>query len=809
MTTYPSQFSSQQLLEILTQAKTATAIHSTDEMIIETANDAMIAIWGKDRTVIGKPLEDALPELKGQPFLGLLQSVLHTGKTISGSETRADLVVNGVLQPFYFDFEYKAITNAAGAVICVLNTAINVTDRYLSSQREMQLEVDLQAANEELASTNEELAASNEELGASNEELASTIEELTVTNEELAESQEILQTMNYTLAESESRFRSMMKQAPVGICIIRAGDLMIQEVNDAYLELVGRHRSAMENRTIWEAVPESASTYAPIMNEVISTNIAFHASEHEFTFNRNGITEQVFVNFVYEPFTYAEGFMKAIMVIAFEVTDQVLARQKIEQSQNRLNSMVMTVPIGMTVLRGRDLVIEVANDPMYEIWSRTPHQTIGKKLMDVFPELIDQPFPQLLQNVFNTGERLAIPEIDVRIATPMGEVNYIIDFAYDPLFDLEGNVEAVLTTVSNITEQVKAREELQKARDTLKQAIESAEMGTWSVMLSTDALTVSEQGKKMHGLADNAKLTLKDTLKLIAPAYVDKVKNAIQQSMETNQSFDVEYIINPADGSKPRWLKSTGKAYYDDDNKPKSVAGIMIDITESKAYDQQKDDFISIASHELKTPVTSLKAALQLMDRMKEKDSLSPQMMAKLIEQSNRSMDKISTLIEDLLNLSRMNEGQLRLEKSTFTIADLLNQCCNHVRVAGKHELITRGDEKLKVNADEHRIDQVIVNMVNNAVKYAPNSKLIILSIEKQGKMAKISVKDTGPGIAPEKLSRLFERYYRTDASGYQNSGLGLGLYISAEIVRKHGGEIGVDSELGKGSTFWFTLPLK
>ncbi|MFD0766777.1 PAS domain S-box protein [Mucilaginibacter lutimaris] len=806
---YPSQFSSDQLLEILTQAKTATAIHSTDEMIIETANDAMIAIWGKDKSVIGKPIEEALPELKGQPFLGMLQSVLHTGQTISGSDTRADLVVNGQLQPFYFDFEYKAITNAEGQVICVLHTAVDVTERYLGRQREMELEAELQAANEELASTNEELAASNEELGASNEELASTIEELTVTNEELAESQAVLQSMNISLAESESRFRNMIAQAPVGICIVRAGDLMIQEVNNAYLELVGRQRADMENRTIWEAMPQAAPVYAPVMNEVINSGIAFHASEHEFTFTRNGQTEQVFVNFVYEPVTYADGVMKAIMVIAFEVTDQVLARRKIEQSENRLNSMVMTAPIGMTVLRGRDLIIEIANDPMYEIWGRTPQQVLGKKLMDVFPEIADQPFPKMLQDVFTTRKRLAIPEMAVKLMTPLGEVNYIIDFAYDPLFDLDGNVEAILTTVTNITDQVNAREELQKARDTLKQAIDSAEMGTWSVQLSTDELTVSEQGRKMHGLTNDAKLTLKESLKLIAPEHLDRVKNAIQMAIETNQSFDVEYIINPADGSKSRWLKSTGKAYYSDDNRPESIAGTMIDITESKAYDQQKDDFISIASHELKTPVTSLKAALQLMDRMKEKEDLSTQIMAKLIEQCNRSMDKISTLIEDLLNLSRMNEGQLKLDKSNFNIADLLANCCNHVRASGKHELITTGDKSLNVFADEHRVDQVIVNMVNNAVKYAPNSKEIVFKIEKKGTAVKISVKDTGPGISPEKLSHLFERYYRTDASGYQNSGLGLGLYISAEIVRKHGGEIGVDSELGKGSTFWFTLPLK
>jgi PAS domain S-box-containing protein len=682
MSNYPSQFSSDLLLTILSQAKTATAIHSTDEMIIETANDAMIAVWGKDKSIIGKPIEEALPELKGQPFLGLLLSVLHTGQTIAGSDTMAELMVDGELTPFYFDFEYRAIKNDVGEVICVLHTATDVTARYLSRRREMELESELQAANEELAATNEELAAANEELAAaneemssSNEELASTLEELTVTNEELAESQEILQTLNYNLAESEARFRAVVTQAPVGVCIIRASDLMVQDVNDAYLQLVGRERAAMQNRTIWQAVPEAAEAFAPIMNRVISTGIAYSAQEHELQLLRDGEHQSVFVNFVYEPVRFEDDSVKAVMVVTVDVTGQVVARR-----------------------------------------------------------------------------------------------------------------------------QVEAAEEM------LRLAIDSANMGTWMVNLATDELTISEQAKLIHGIAPNENITLTRSLGLITPEYVEKVSHAIEQSIKNNSSFEIEYIINPMDGAKPRWLKATGKAYYDDQDKPVSVSGTMIDITESKAYDQQKDDFISIASHELKTPVTSLKAALQLLDRMKANPS--PQVLPKLIEQSNRSMDKISTLIEDLLNLSRMNEGQLKLDKTKFTIAHMLNQCCSHVRVAGKHELVLQGDEELEVIADEHRVDQVIVNMVNNAVKYAPNSKQIFFNVEKLGSMARISVRDTGPGIAPDKLSHLFERYYRTDASGYQNSGLGLGLYISAEIIRKHGGEIGVDSELGKGSTFWFTLPL-
>jgi len=237
------------------------------------------------------------------------------------------------------------------------------------------------------------------------------------------------------------------------------------------------------------------------------------------------------------------------------------------------------------------------------------------------------------------------------------------------------------------------------------------------------------------------------------------------------------------------------------------MLGTLLDITEFKRLQQQKDDFISIASHELKTPITSLKASLQLLERIK--NDPTSELMPKLIEQSSRSMQKISALVEDLLNVSRASKTELRLKKTTFVIADLLNACCNHVRIAGKHNLVVRGDTKLKVNADEHGIDQVVVNLVNNAVKYAPESKDIYLIIKQEDGEAKISVKDGGPGIPPEKIPHLFDRYYRAEPSGFQNAGLGLGLFICSEIVRRHGGNIGVESELGAGSTFWFTLPLE
>lgn len=150
----------------------------------------------------------------------------------------------------------------------------------------------------------------------------------------------------------------------------------------------------------------------------------------------------------------------------------------------------------------------------------------------------------------------------------------------------------------------------------------------------------------------------------------------------------------------------------------------------------------------------------------------------------------------------------MQLKKTKFKLGDLLAECCGHVRLAGEFELQVTGDKQLEVEADEHRIEQVVVNFVNNAIKYAPDSKIINLNISKTDNHAKVTVSDHGPGIAQKNMPHIFNRFYRSDTNVEQYAGLGLGLYISAEIIKRHNGEIGAESKVGEGSSFWFTLPL-
>ena len=270
-------------------------------------------------------------------------------------------------------------------------------------------------------------------------------------------------------------------------------------------------------------------------------------------------------------------------------------------------------------------------------------------------------------------------------------------------------------------------------------------------------------------------------------------------------SFSLDTRLLKKDGSVI-WCHVTS-ILFEDHGKTLGYT-ILEDVTGQHNLKLQKDEFISVASHELRTPITSLKANLQLINRILEKEADPPEKLTQLARSAELNTAKLSNLVSDLLNLTKLEQGELILNKSSFKLSELIEKCCNHIRLAGKYLIVHKGDLVLEVCADENKMDQVLVNLVNNAVKYAPESKEILIEIEKLEGKAKISVTDRGKGILPETISHLFYRFYQINKDRHHSTGLGLGLFISSEIIKKHGGEIGVESEPGKGSTFWFTIPI-
>lgn len=220
-----------------------------------------------------------------------------------------------------------------------------------------------------------------------------------------------------------------------------------------------------------------------------------------------------------------------------------------------------------------------------------------------------------------------------------------------------------------------------------------------------------------------------------------------------------------------------------------------------------KDEFMSIASHELKTPITSMKASLQILGRMAA-DKPENRAMHPFIMNSNKQVNRLSGLVADLLDVTKIQSGKLALNKKPFLINDLVNEVVEETTQLSSHEIIIKEIPKIYVNADAGRIYQVIDNLLSNAAKYSVSAGKIEVYAEVNKGDIKICVKDFGPGISSHKLPLLFDRYYRIDETKQTVQGLGLGLYICKEIITNHQGEIGVESTVGEGSVFWFSLPV-
>ncbi|MFD1629303.1 ATP-binding protein [Pseudopedobacter beijingensis] len=238
--------------------------------------------------------------------------------------------------------------------------------------------------------------------------------------------------------------------------------------------------------------------------------------------------------------------------------------------------------------------------------------------------------------------------------------------------------------------------------------------------------------------------------------------------------------------------------------------GTFTDIDDQKQIEKKKDEFLSITSHELKTPLTSIKAYIQLIERNLDHKTEKP--IHNYIGRVQAQLFKLSNLISDLLDISKIENGKLKLNKKPFNIHRLIDSVIDiiiHTHDNLKIKILTRGEVYDKnIIADEIRIEQVLINYLTNAIKYAPDSETIIVSTEIKNNTLLVSVTDFGIGICDDDQKSIFDKFYRVEESSLRFQGLGIGLYICADIIRQHEGTIGVHSKYGKGSTFFFTLPL-
>ncbi len=288
---------------------------------------------------------------------------------------------------------------------------------------------------------------------------------------------------------------------------------------------------------------------------------------------------------------------------------------------------------------------------------------------------------------------------------------------------------------------------------------------------------------------------------------IDSCRTIFEEAYANQEDFKMEYRVKRFDG-RYRWMVNKGVPRYNVDGDFEGYIHAFMNIHDIKLQEKQKDLFIGMASHELKTPVTSVKGYVQLLSA-KYKDS-EDEFLKKALDTIDKQILVLTSLISDLLNLSKMKRGGLQLTKTEFEINELIENRVSQIRIVNpNHSISFKNTASTTIIADRERLGQVVTNFLTNAVKYAPESKNIEVSCLIEDDTIRVSVKDYGIGIKEENKERIFKRFYREEGKDENTfPGFGIGLYIAADIIKKHRGTIGVDSEKGEGSTFYFTIPI-
>lgn len=705
------------------------------------------------------------------------------------------------------------------------------------------LAYELSRALHDQQTLNEELATANEELAAINEELHSTQENLYQLNAEL---EEHVNERTAELRLERDKLQRFFMKAPAGICILSGPQLTFELVNGPYQKFLPERE--LIGRPIFEALPEiEHQPIGDIIRNVYTSGVAYEGNELfvPLTDPKTGELADRYFNFTYQPRTDAAGATDGIMVFAYDVTELVNARKRSEKVEFDLRELVMNSHYPLMILRGPDYVVEIANHPLADLWYKNLEEITGQKLLNILPELIDQPFPALLKHVYETGEAYGQEEESFYIESDSGRLIKYVSFYYDPIKDTNGLVSGIIVTASDITNMVKSRqlledsyseqqslteeiaatneelittnEELSETQSLLEQTITGLKQSEERFRFLLNAMPQQVWTAKPDGALNYVNDIVcadfgEDSNETIVGngwqnyIHPDDLPGALEKwtrSLHNGREYLTEFRLLFADGNY-YWHLSRAQALIEEDQITMWV-GTNTNIHQQKTNEFKKDEFISIASHELKTPLTTIKAFFQLTQReINQQPRIQP-----LVGKAQRQLDRLGRLIEDLLDVSRINAGKMTYQKDEFDFKQMLSEVVENMQhTTDSHRIILDTDCHLTYRGDQHRIEQVMVNLIGNAIKYSPEANQVIVRCAQEHQNIIISVQDFGIGIAEEHLKGLFDRFYRVDNSSARFQGLGLGLFIAAEIVKRHGGSFWIESEPGKGSTFFFLLPL-
>lgn len=717
------------------------------------------------RTLLGLPRREAMPELPEEQH-ELFDRVYRTGQPEYAQEVlnSFDRCLNGELQDEYFDLTYQPKFNATGQIEGVMSFAINVTERVRARQQADALQAELLLAARRQAQQREALF--------------------------------------HILADT-----------PAAVALLRGPEHRFEYVNTAYQQLFPERE--LTGKAVAEALPETREAgFLTELDRVYRTGETFFGQELPMRLQPNDgrPVQQVYYTFTYQ--AYRENDQVAgISIFAFDVTEQVQARQQREAERQQLYHIFMEAPAPIVIFDGPDLVFQLVNPAYQRIF---PGRTLrDRPVLEALPELAGAPILDYLRSVYETGESYVAQEMPLMMSRHDGGAleEIYFTFTYQARHNTQGAVDGVLAFAHEVTDQVRARQKIEESESRFRILADAAPNQVWAVNPDSSIRYANQAFLDFVGmsLADYQKTGWSAWLH---PEEIDLAQQTLETAIRNRTLYVLEHRMRRHDGQY-RWLLSQGAPSFYPNGELYGYVGSAIDITELKQTNEQLvrtnvdlDNFIYTASHDLKAPISNIEGLLYLLQEELPTEVTQDAEVGPTLARMLDAVERFKRTIDHLTEVSKLQKEYAPDSTSVnlaSVVEDVRQDLLPLLQAAGAQLLI---DVSVlpPVQFSEKNLRSIVYNLLSNAVKYRHPDRTPHVDVRAHVRPGHtvLEVHDNGLGLDTKQLPRLFTMFQRFHD---HVEGTGIGLYMVKRMVENAGGRIEVHSQLGAGTTFFVFLP--
>lgn len=658
--------------------------------------------------------------------------------------------------------------------------------------------------------------------------------------------------------ELRNKFESLLLQAPIAIMVLKGPDYIAELVNDLYLGIVEKGEDFI-GRSIFESLPELKSQgIREVMDGVMQSGIPYYGNEVKIVMLRKEQREKGFYNFVYHPTHDHQNRVTGIMVVASEVTEQVLARKQVEESEFRYHNMIHTSPSLISILKGENMIIEIANDAILESWGKGK-DIVGKSLFDVLPEAVENGFDKLLRSVYRTGEPVYAYEASITLLRKGKPELVYYTFVYQVQRNVWGVIDGVAIIANEVTPQAVLHKKIQESEFHFRQMADLMPAMISNADKNGKVTYFNKNWLDFTGLGSD-ELKEFGYQKIMHVEEIEEFGKRLQRAMETGTYLKMEMRFLNKDGVYV-WHLNVASPVMDENGAFKMWIGVTTDITEQvrarkgdlesykkhsvqleeevvqrtvqlkrvnnelldinnelKRMNKELEAFTYVASHDLQEPLRKIQTFVRRISD-DEAESLSERGKT-YFNRVREESKKMRELIEDLLDFSRLASAERKFVVTDLNkiIAAVIEEF--EMTITEKKATIILG-KMVEIKAIPFQIRQLMHNLVGNALKFSRNdtpSRITINSKIALGrnldngelvpnkKYCRITVEDNGIGFKQAYSDQIFEVFKRLHGKK-TFPGTGIGLATVKRIVENHNGTISAKSEPDKGAKFYIDIP--